>query len=376
MKAPVPAGDAHSARTATRLDLRQWRMQLLNGLMLTIFIIATPYLAIFLLDVSQTMPESIGSIVLGFGAIYLIVAVNTFARRLPFLVRTAFLLTFFYVLALFDILVYGLSSDGRIYSLTMVIIAALLLGVRSAAVIAALTVASLAGLGWLAHGWLQTPLPSEPNPLFWATQLTSQAVHSLVLLVCVAFLLRRLVDALSASRTALQQAEASAQAAQQQSEDLAAQAQLLEATRARLQALVASLETPAVEVAEGVVLAPITGALDPRRAAALTERLLKRVHAARTRLVILDLAGMPDADPASLQALAATRMALQLLGCRVVFTSLSGALARGFVESGAAEGALEFQRSPQRVLEEHFARAGRAGGAEAGVEGPPHRRAR
>ena len=82
----------------------------------------------------------------------------------------------------------------------------------------------------------------------------------------------------------------------------------------------------------------------------IMERLLQRAHAHRTRLVIIDLAGMPIADPVAVQGLKTMAQALQLLGSRVIFTSLSADLTQSFQQSGSMLDTLEFQRSPQEVL--------------------------
>jgi len=93
MQSPISSGKEDkesSTQRVTQADVQQWRLQLLNGLMLTIFTIATPYLAIFLLDVSQTMPKYVGLLAMTFTPIYVIMGVTTFARRIPYLVGRAF----------------------------------------------------------------------------------------------------------------------------------------------------------------------------------------------------------------------------------------------------------------------------------------------
>lgn len=351
MLAPSVKGTDQSASAVTVVEIQQWRLKVLDGMLYTVFAVAGPYMTIFLVGAFETMPERAGAITVGFALMYVVIAVTTFVRSMPYLARTVILLATFYALAIFDIFLYGLGSDGRIYGLSLVIIAALLLGIRSATAVAVLTVASLVALGGLVHHWVPDTVPPQPDVMFWAIQIASQAIHSIVLLVCIAFLLRRLVDALGSSRAALQHAEASAEEARRQSAALATQTRLLEDAREKLQDLVASLETPAVDLADRIVLAPLTGVLDARRADALTERLLRKVHDAGTRLVILDLAGMPAADAASIQALKTTVQALGLLGCRVAFTGVSAALTPVFVEASMREGDVTFRRSPQEVLE-------------------------
>ena len=88
-------------------------------------------------------------------------------------------------------------------------------------------------------------------------------------------------------------AEVALEQSENQAQDLARQASDLSEQNARQQQLldlVTTLETPAVSLANGVLLAPLVGHLDNRRAEALTARLLDEASAQRARLIILDIA--------------------------------------------------------------------------------------
>jgi anti-anti-sigma regulatory factor/PAS domain-containing protein len=122
------------------------------------------------------------------------------------------------------------------------------------------------------------------------------------------------------------------------------------AEQGRLIDLVATLETPSVTVAEGVLLAPIVGVLDSRRAQALTARLLRDVYGRYTRLVILDVSGVPVVDPAVAQSLIDTARALRLLGCQVVVSGISAMVALSLVQQGIVLGDLAVANSPQEAL--------------------------
>jgi rsbT co-antagonist protein RsbR len=154
----------------------------------------------------------------------------------------------------------------------------------------------------------------------------------------------------SASATAAEEAR---RLAEQQSQENAVQAQQLQAQneqQRRLLDLVATLETPTVALSDGVVLAPIMGALDTRRAERLTERLLHAVHAQRARLIILDITGVPIIDSAVAQSIRATTQALRLLGCDVVLTGISAQVAATLTELDIAFDDLRVARSPRDVL--------------------------
>jgi anti-anti-sigma regulatory factor len=119
----------------------------------------------------------------------------------------------------------------------------------------------------------------------------------------------------------------------------------------RLIDLVATLETPAVRLAEGVLLAPVVGHLDSRRAAALTERLLRDVSAARARLVVLDIAGVAAVDTGVAQALLRAVQAVRLLGCDVTITGISATVAATMTELGISMAGVHTARTPQEALD-------------------------
>lgn len=120
----------------------------------------------------------------------------------------------------------------------------------------------------------------------------------------------------------------------------------------RLLDLVATLETPAVALADGVLLAPVVGHLDSRRAQALTSRLLNEVSAQRARLVVLDIAGVSTVDTEVAQSLMRAAQALRLLGCSVTLTGISAAVAATMTTIGINMRGIDTARTPQEALEQ------------------------
>lgn len=140
---------------------------------------------------------------------------------------------------------------------------------------------------------------------------------------------QRLAEAGERAERALTQAEQQARQLEQQAQELAGRNE----EQQRLLDLVATLETPAVQIADGVLLAPIVGHLDSRRAEALTARLLEVVHKQRVRLVVLDIAGVSVVDTAVANALLQTARALRLLGCAVFLTGITADVAATLVST-------------------------------------------
>lgn len=154
---------------------------------------------------------------------------------------------------------------------------------------------------------------------------------------------RRAEDALARTE---QQAQALAAANTQQEAQLDQQRQLLD--------LVATLETHASPLAEGVLFAPIVGHLDTQRAEALTSRLLAEATAQRAQLIIIDIAGVSTIDTAVARGLLNTAQALRLLGCAVTLSGISAEVAMTLVSLDVGLENLATARSPREALESYF----------------------
>ncbi|MCS6842239.1 MAG: STAS domain-containing protein, partial [Roseiflexus sp.] len=164
---------------------------------------------------------------------------------------------------------------------------------------------------------------------------------------------RLAVDNVQRLEAAKREAEEARARAEQRERDLAAQAEELaqrNAEQQRLLELVSALETPTISLAEGVLLAPIVGALDTRRAQALTARLLNDASAQRAQRVILDISGVTAVDTQVAQALIQTARALGLLGCQVTLTGISASVAMTLTHLGVALEGIHTVRSPQEAL--------------------------
>ncbi|NNJ13498.1 STAS domain-containing protein [Chloroflexales bacterium ZM16-3] len=138
-----------------------------------------------------------------------------------------------------------------------------------------------------------------------------------------------------------------------QANELAQKAGELEeqnAQQRRLLDLVTTLETPAVSLADGVLLAPVVGHLDSRRAGDLTRRLLNEVSAQHARMVILDIAGVPTVDTAVAQSILRTIQSVRLLGCEVTVTGISASVAATMTQLGINMAGVKTARTPQEVL--------------------------
>lgn len=161
------------------------------------------------------------------------------------------------------------------------------------------------------------------------------------------------VDNAQHLEVAKREAEAARALAEKREQELAAQTGELtqrNLEQQRLLSLVATLETPAIAVAEGVLLAPIVGTLDSHRADTLTRRLLHAASEHRTQKVILDIAGVATVDTQVARALLETAGALRLLGCQVVMTGISASVAITLTQLDITLAGVNVARSPQDAL--------------------------
>ena len=157
---------------------------------------------------------------------------------------------------------------------------------------------------------------------------------------------REAQDSAAHARQALAHTEAQARELSQKAAELATQND----EQRRLLDLVTTLETHAISLADGVLLAPVVGHLDSRRADALTRRLLTDVSAQNARMVIIDIAGVPTVDTAVAQAILRSIQAVRLLGCEVTITGISASVATTMTQLGISMADVRTARTPQEVI--------------------------
>ncbi len=94
------------------------------------------------------------------------------------------------------------------------------------------------------------------------------------------------------------------------------------------------VSTPVLPVIEGVLLVPVIGAIDTRRAQQFTEELLTGVTNHAAQVVLLDLTGVPVVDTAVAKNLIRTVQACRMLGTSVVVTGIRSHMAQTMVKIG------------------------------------------
>ena len=100
------------------------------------------------------------------------------------------------------------------------------------------------------------------------------------------------------------------------------------------QKAIRELSTPVLQVRERLLILPIIGAIDGRRARQLTEQLLRGIRMNRAKVVVMDVTGVPDVDSAVANHLIQAVEASRLMGAIVIVSGLSAEIAQTLVTIG------------------------------------------
>jgi len=95
-----------------------------------------------------------------------------------------------------------------------------------------------------------------------------------------------------------------------------------------------ALETPVIQIWDGVLALPLIGSVDTRRAQLMNEQLLHRIVETGSEIVLVDISGVPVVDTAVSRHLLETVAAARLLGADVIIVGLSATTAMTLVQLG------------------------------------------
>ena len=133
----------------------------------------------------------------------------------------------------------------------------------------------------------------------------------------------------------------------------------------RLRYAVDELSNPILEVWDDVLMMPIIGVVDSRRAADMVQRLLAEVVRTQASFVIVDLTGVEVVDTKTADHLMKLMRKVELVGARCVLTGIRTAVAETLVEIGVDLGRLRTLRNLKHGLREALSATQRHG-----AEGP------
>ncbi|WP_322489793.1 DICT sensory domain-containing protein [Chloroflexus sp.] len=107
-----------------------------------------------------------------------------------------------------------------------------------------------------------------------------------------------------------------------------------------LEDTIAQLAVPVVPLFEGVLLLPLIGNIDSRRAQQVMEHLLTSIAERAADVVIIDITGVPLVDSAVANYLLQTIRAARLLGTQVIITGIRAAIAQTMINLGIDLGSI------------------------------------
>ena len=132
----------------------------------------------------------------------------------------------------------------------------------------------------------------------------------------------------------------------------------LETTIEEQRRTIDELQTPVIQVWQGILALPIVGSVDTARAQEMTERLLDRIIATGSDVVILDITGVPVVDTSVARHLLETVSAARLLGAEVLIVGLTSHTALTLVHLGVDLSGVTTRSTMAKGLELAFARLG------------------
>ncbi len=99
-------------------------------------------------------------------------------------------------------------------------------------------------------------------------------------------------------------------------------------------ALLDQLSVPVIQVWQDILLLPLIGVIDSRRATQVLESLLESIASASAQIVIIDITGVPMVDTGVASYLVRAVQAAQLLGCQTLLVGISPEIAQTLVGLG------------------------------------------
>jgi rsbT co-antagonist protein RsbR len=116
-------------------------------------------------------------------------------------------------------------------------------------------------------------------------------------------------------------------------------------------ALLDQLSVPVIQVWDGILLLPLIGVIDSRRAGRILENLLEAIGRHAAQVVIVDITGVPVVDTSVASYLVRSVQAAQLLGCRSVLVGISAEIAQTLVGLGVNFSQIATRATLQNGLE-------------------------
>jgi len=124
------------------------------------------------------------------------------------------------------------------------------------------------------------------------------------------------------------------------------------------------MSTPVTQIWEGVLLLPIVGIIDSRRARDVMNATLAKISETQARIFILDISGVGVVDTAVANHLIKITRATRLMGCACTISGVSPQIAQTIVDLGIDLGGIQTTATMRDALADAFRRVGMTIGKE------------
>ena len=118
------------------------------------------------------------------------------------------------------------------------------------------------------------------------------------------------------------------------------------------------MSTPVAAVWDQILLLPVVGIIDSRRAGDIMNRMLEQVGTTQARAFILDISGVAVVDTAVANHLIKMTKATRLMGCDTIISGLSPSVAQTIVELGIEVGEIRTTSTMKDALKTAFTLTG------------------
>ena len=98
--------------------------------------------------------------------------------------------------------------------------------------------------------------------------------------------------------------------------------------------LIGEMITPVLILWQDILCIPLTGAVDSKRAQQIMEMVLNKILTTESKVIILDILGVPFVDTAVANHLIKISRAAKLMGCDCIISGMSPAVAQTLVRLG------------------------------------------
>jgi anti-anti-sigma regulatory factor len=108
----------------------------------------------------------------------------------------------------------------------------------------------------------------------------------------------------------------------------------LEEEKTKQAALIMEMSTPVMRLWNNILLLPIVGLVDSKRVQLIMETVLQKIVDYETKVIILDIQGVPSVDSAVANHLIKITKATRLMGCTCIVTGISPEISQALVNLG------------------------------------------